>query len=1065
MFMILIILTLPFYISLAYAETNLTVTRYSGDADVNGFFDSYDRWVLEAVASIEGDSSITPEQVKINDYAVQDCSEIANDTFVCGYSSAYYSLQGGSYPSTVKLFSDDNQLLQSQNIEMTLDNLAPVIQFNRLPLQNESIVSVDYTLKDAAWKAEDFTKCSGPAKIEFWDNGVKLAEENITAYGCEYSGVSQIPLPSSGNLILKAFDKMGHISTVSSPEFDLDTEAPQIRADSLKMFTQGVEIEQYVPSGAVPVTCQIKIIEKKGLQAENVIANFSQFGGGSIQAMSCTKIGQEYTCTWPSVQLTLGTGTFNVKISAADDLGNKDSVTSIKSFTADTAGPNVISIGTRSAWNAISYVGPELIDIVATISESGAGLVGRQALMDLSEIDSSYSGKYYQANLCQKAGENWECIWGPVKSSSAHRARGNVYITKMYDDAGNEAAGVLQGSIFIDQKPPEVQELSTEEMMEVAGTDTRGKKYYAFIKPITAAQIPVISSGDDIRVNVRVKDDSEVKAYGDFSRIMGSFGYEEVPGICSTENNYDWNCTWEISSVASGYLNEEVTFTFTDAAGNNATVEQKVEVFAKDFETVPDYWTARPGTPMPISLDRSTTTLINHRMYFPITLKSTNSAGLVSTDLIECTGDTGPVDNIYIFNNEARSKDFFIGVWFKPFEPPETLLVINCTLNIQSTYRRQLVLNYEKEYVNLVVNFYEPAIGEAGEEITEDIVDEMDQWVDNGFWEVIGFLNNIFEWCNLICKAYFTYRQLVQVVDLLEDLFDKEVKATAAALPYAAAQHAQAQAKRAGSCYTTEATKEGVDKTAAFFDKFCAFINCKYSPLPPGEERSGLEGAASVLGGGGGIAAELNSFYSSGIMGPSFKSALGGFSGTEDYSRAGGTGGYMNVKENWVLSVLTICIPGIIYNLNKLRGIHCAYVNCLITAVEGGVSTSMCEDTKSYQECKYIWGPIFQLLPWVAFFDYIFKLLKNALSDPLALIGVALSLGCSAHCPTSRAGHKLCIFVKILSTLGDALTNLEQIFDPNVWELKSDPCIALDEKLKDSKIELYIKKKGNLEEK
>jgi hypothetical protein len=257
---------------------------------------------------------------------------------------------------------------------------------------------------------------------------------------------------------------------------------------------------------------------------------------------------------------------------------------------------------------------------------------------------------------------------------------------------------------------------------------------------------------------------------------------------------------------------------------------------------------------------------------------------------------------------------------------------------------------------------------------------------------------------------------------------------------------------RAGACLTTEAAKTGVDSLAYFFDKFCAFINCKYSPLPPGEERSGLAHAAGVLGGGGGIAAKLNQFYSSGSWGPSFDSALGGFSGTQDYSRAGGTGGYMNVKENWVLSILTICLPGIIYNLNKLRGIHCTYIDCLITSVQIGVSTDMCADTKSYNECKYFWGPIFQLLPWVAFYDYLLRLIKNALRDPLALLGVGLSIGCSVHCPTSRAAHKLCIFVKIMATVGDVLTNIEQIFDPDVWELKNDPCIALKDKLENETI-------------
>ncbi len=70
--MIVLILTLPLYISVAYAQASqLTVTRYSGDAEVNGFFDSYDRWMIEAAASIEDDSEITTNQVRLILYWVE----------------------------------------------------------------------------------------------------------------------------------------------------------------------------------------------------------------------------------------------------------------------------------------------------------------------------------------------------------------------------------------------------------------------------------------------------------------------------------------------------------------------------------------------------------------------------------------------------------------------------------------------------------------------------------------------------------------------------------------------------------------------------------------------------------------------------------------------------------------------------------------------------------------------------------------------------------------------------------------------------------------------------------
>ena len=124
MFRVVLILVLPFYISDAYAQASLlTITRHSGDAGTDGFFDSYDRWILEVNAFIEGeDGVITPNQVKINNYSMQNCTEISPArTYKCSYVSAYYTISGGTYTSKVSLYSDLYEvMLQQKSINMTL---------------------------------------------------------------------------------------------------------------------------------------------------------------------------------------------------------------------------------------------------------------------------------------------------------------------------------------------------------------------------------------------------------------------------------------------------------------------------------------------------------------------------------------------------------------------------------------------------------------------------------------------------------------------------------------------------------------------------------------------------------------------------------------------------------------------------------------------------------------------------------------------------------------------------------------------------------------------------------
>ncbi|MBW2978207.1 hypothetical protein KY331_05145 [Candidatus Woesearchaeota archaeon] len=1042
MFMIIIILTLPFYISNAFAQTQLTVTKHSGDAGINGFFDSYDSWSLETLASVDGDSEITPDQIKVNDFPMQDCTEITPGSYTCNFESAYYSLAGGTYPSTVSLFSDDNTLLQSENINMTLDNLAPVIEFDRLPAQNGSIVSVAYTLKDRAWKEDDFSVCSGLRRVEFWDNSVMLYEQNITAPGCIYSTTTIVPLPTTGNLIIKAYDKMDHLTSRSSPRFELDVSPPAIQTDSFKMISQGVQLQQYIPEGTFAVNAQIKVLEDTGLQAKNIFADFSQFGEGeSVPAVVCTRTGVEYTCTWPALQFAMATGTYNIKITARDDFGNVQEATVVVSFTVDTTAPEILSVATRNPWNAISYLGDMPKDIVATILDAGAGMEGRQALIDLSEVDAAYAGQYFQANRCEKIGANWECIWNDVKSSKTHSTRGNFYIIKMYDDAGNEATGVKQGSVYIDRKAPEAQELSEEQILAVTGYETvpRGRKYYADITPITEIPTKVLSSGDDMVVSVQVQDQSEIKAFADFSRIMGSFGYEETPGSCTTIDNTNWNCTWAVGPIGSGYLREDVAFTFVDSSGNNQTVKQVFEVFAKSYEENPDYWRGSLVSTMPLALDRSTTALINHQMYFHLKLRTSTGAQLVSVDLADCSGDIGYLNDLFIFNNERGSKEFFIGTHLKPFDAAKLEnLTINCTFNLLSTYRKKFLMNYEKETIDLVVSMYDAPIGEVTENQRDKIDDLYDEWIDNGFWQVIGWLQRIFEWSDMLCKMYYTYRQIVMVWDLIKNIFGDAELATKA-VPQASEP---LKAGRRTACTTEEGAKAAADKFGKYADKYCAFINCKHAPLPEGKTVKGLE-YWNAAGGGGGGAAWINR------NAPTYlgKSALGGFQGTEDYSRAVSTsGGYMNVKDNFLLSLATLCLPGIVYNLHKYRAIHCEYISCLFNAYKSGFSSNLCTEIKDYRVCKYFWGAIFNIIPLFAFWNYVLSLWRAALSDPLALIGMGLAYGCYSLCwHELPGGHKFCMFIKVLSAIGDIMANIEALTAEDAWELTSDPCFKIED--------------------
>ena len=205
----------------------------------------------------------------------------------------------------------------------------------------------------------------------------------------------------------------------------------------------------------------------------------------------------------------------------------------------------------------------------------------------------------------------------------------------------------------------------------------------------------------------------------------------------------------------------------------------------------------------------------------------------------------------------------------------------------------------------------------------------------------------------------------------------------------------------------------------------------------------GLDKWTAVLGGGTGM--DVNKWLGADIVREwTGKKPLGRWEGTKEYSRYGG---YMNVKESMILSIMTICLPGIIYNLQKYREIQCGYINCLEETMLTGIPADACDKVKEYQTCKYIYGEIFQAIPFTAFYNYFVNMIKNALSDPFSVIGATLGIACVHLCelPTEEP-HALCIWSKIFAELGDIINNVKSIFSSDYWKIKNTYCHDVEER-------------------
>ena len=142
-------------------------------------------------------------------------------------------------------------------------------------------------------------------------------------------------------------------------------------------------------------------------------------------------------------------------------------------------------------------------------------------------------------------------------------------------------------------------------------------------------------------------------------------------------------------------------------------------------------------------------------------------------------------------------------------------------------------------------------------------------------------------------------------------------------------------------------------------------------------------------------------------------------------------------KESLVLSLATGCLPGIVHNLQKRRQIECYYVLCLKNAAVEGVSLYTCDEQKAYLECMFIYGEIFQIIPFAGFFKGLAQQVSTIFSDPLGMIFAGLNFYCKME--PAGAMHAGCIIAHLVPTLAEITDDIMGFADSESWQV-GDVC-------------------------
>jgi len=1036
--MIYLVVSLTFISANAFA-VNVKITKNEGKNAIPGVLDAQgDIWSLEAV--VEGaaaevkaeDMSLTVEGADLGKF--DSCSSEFNN-YKCVLQKGLTEIQEGDYNFAVVLSYLDpfgiGQTTKGSGL-VIFDGSGPQVELLGL-VQEEGKMKIKFTAKD-----KPASNCAGLEKVELLDStGAVLHtfESGFTeSQKCnELSKEEAIDLSftDAGTKVfkLKAYDKLGHTAFSAAKSFTYDKAAPQI-GDGLWL-----NVGTYAGVKPLNLEAAVNVTEEGTLLSSDVKMTTSFWIDKA--ADSCTELDEHhYYCKWSGAEVILSNSvTFTV--TAKDKWSNTASKAFTPSFTIDTEAPKVVFFGSDTQWDSAdggndkSYIKHEGSKLIARIEDAGSGLDTASIFADLQELGKGG----YEKPVCTQDGSLWTCVWelGTVLSKTYFNA---VLRLGVQDNAGNEILEAQTLALYYDDLAPLVKEFTVTGL----GGEGGAKEFF--------------KSGDAILIDGKVREETGVRLLvdvndiltnaGDWPQLTGEeIGVIEVAGNCLQNiTDFLWTCQWTIENIKSGPDTAAIKFKVADTVGNAAKEFTSVvsenlnnledgkqctyststgfetchlELLGLDTSQVPDFWTVASAGQLGF-IDLDVTNLINTRANFELGLSATapnvqvkyiefvNPAEPckekgVSSGALESNGTTTygiPLARAFILNNFESANPRVI-VELQPFDSEELLkdkikalgkekgtfttldVPLICDLKIYSTQGKDIFGQPEVKTAELRIKFGYTSLGLQAASLDEK-VDKAVAEAKDGFWGVIGTLSTI-----LRVVDYFVSvaSMILSAITIFEGPAKRATDATRAI--------SEGGFGEVAACFGINSGTGAAEGVLYWIRIFVGIFSCNEILLDlilPGWHK-GVLGTYNTM---------ISAPWEFGTKDP----AVQGIQGTSMAS----------VKDNMILSTATFCVPGIIYNLNKLREIKCRYAYCLKNEVPQGIATiESCGYLEKVLTCKYVTGELYELIPFAVFYDAAINILKNSLANPIAMIRAGTIITCGTLCLKSGTLSGACNIV------------------------------------------------------
>lgn len=921
-----------------------------------------------------------------------------------------------------------------------------VIASNR-PVSPQGNIQLSVTASDSACRqASCQNKCSGIKTIGIYEGNslkkeIELFSNECTVEISEVIAVSELTSNSGITTFnVRATDMFDNpFANTKSFAINIDDTAPTLPETEFFLQENGVDIVGY--NTPISVLFGFNIVEPFTF----VNADLSELNPSlsNVVSFNC----DQFTCT---KQITFttdesdGEKSFSVDITLIDELGNSETYTRDKEIIIDTTGPTFrnANADTPEVDGAFAF-GPNT-NLTVDVEDRGVGISTGNIYLDMSELSSSAS--QVKARSCTED----ECVFNGIVTST-NGVKTLRASTSSRDNLGNHLTEPYSFTVYADSIAPVVVDIPFADFTTVS-------RAFESFSPVEQEEIEQFSAGtlsrlgsnsgsgssgslgstadrdgngiaddeeqltgvptvgDTFSVSVELIEYSNVFAYADFSAYTeDDFSIGTCTGGKEVRN---WKaalpdgtqqtvrtdagetsaitCTFEIEVTKTGtIIAQQANLYFVDPAGNTAISTLDLPpVYGLVDASEANYWDHTIDC-SPNALDRSAGAIIEQQMYCQIELNQSGPGQtILDVNINGCSDDHNVIKEAYLGNTQSRYP--YLQLTFNTDEFSMNNINVSCAISITSRIGEYEITQVpEVENINIQVPLFNNPIDTPDEAVIDEI-EEIKATYAEGMFKTLGTIDTFLKVAQSLCRLSGTFTKVTSAMSVISRSTPEP-----AGTP-----------TRVGNTYLLQAST----KQKGLLQKFCNFANCRASKEVDGKT---VETAGGLLGG-----QWSDTLFSKldfgGIVEDKF-SCLGGD------CRKGDASQYMDVKNNYILSIATMCIPGIISNMQKYRQIQCWYGHCLQDiAVEAGLPATACQTQKSYMSCKFFVTPMFKAFPLVSFIDNVVGNVKNILKDPFVAMGFLLNKYCAGKAQ-DPSGWDECHITDIVNVATDAFADVQSL--------------------------------------